>query len=127
MSARGAFRRPELYMSTRMGVNEKDRRAVLDIQKGSISYLIQPGVNSRTCPHCGKIQGEFYLFHEQDSPFFGLDEPLKDDPQSFIKEFDCHRLQALVGAEIIAQLNLFVSPALSAVPSRRRAFMERDK
>jgi hypothetical protein len=40
---------------------------------------------ANVCPHCNRIQGDFYLFSEPDGPFFGLRD-LKDTPSAFLRD-----------------------------------------
>ena len=38
---------------------------------------------ANTCPHCNSVQGDFYISNEPDSPFFGLNNEIINNKESF--------------------------------------------
>lgn len=43
---------------------------------------------ANTCPHCKSVQGDFYISNEPDSPFFGLENEIINNEESFINDME---------------------------------------
>lgn len=43
---------------------------------------------ANTCPHCNNVQGDFYISNEPDSPFFGLENEIINNKESFEKDME---------------------------------------